>query len=100
LSVVAQVLRFFVSMLCACFLSLPALPLAAVNGKSRPRVLESVLKSVAGVVYQRMFSSLGRGDYSYDIELYSFTKMFAFAYNSEISFEVCLWSFISCNYNT
>jgi hypothetical protein len=36
-------------------------------------------ESVTGVVCQRRFSSLGRGDYSYDVELYASTKMFASA---------------------
>jgi hypothetical protein len=33
--------------------------------------------SVAGVVCQRRFSSLGRGDYFYHFELYASVKMFA-----------------------
>jgi hypothetical protein len=33
-------------------------------------------ESVAGVVCRKKFSSLGRGDYSYDVELYASTKMF------------------------
>jgi hypothetical protein len=38
-----------------------------------------VLKFVADVVCRRMFSSLGRGDYSYDVELYASAKIFACA---------------------
>jgi hypothetical protein len=40
-------------------------------------VLESVLEPIAGVVYRRRFSPLGRDDYSYDVELYASVKMFA-----------------------
>jgi hypothetical protein len=36
-------------------------------------------ESIAGVVCRRRFSSLGRGDYSYDVELYASAKMFTFA---------------------
>jgi hypothetical protein len=36
-------------------------------------------ESVTGVVCQIRFSSLGRGDYSYDVELYASAKMFASA---------------------
>jgi hypothetical protein len=36
-------------------------------------------ESIAGVVCRRRFSSLGRGDYSYDVELYASAKMFASA---------------------
>jgi hypothetical protein len=56
-------------------------------------VLESMLDPVAGVVCRRRFSPLGRGDYSYDVELYASAKMLRFhknirfCLNSEISFE-------------
>jgi hypothetical protein len=40
-------------------------------------VLEYVLEPVAGVVCQKSFSPLARGDYSYDVELYASAKMFA-----------------------
>jgi hypothetical protein len=45
-------------------------------------------------VFQRRFSPLERGDYSYDVELYASAKMLRFhkndrfRLNSEISFEV------------
>jgi hypothetical protein len=42
-------------------------------------MLESVLEPVADVVCRRRFSPLGRGDYSYDVELYTSSKMFASA---------------------
>jgi hypothetical protein len=57
-------------------------------------VLESELEPIAGVVCQRRFLPLGRGDYSFDVELYTSTKMLRFCknvyfrLNSEISFEV------------
>jgi hypothetical protein len=61
LSVVAQALHFCISV-CACFslsLSLLAKPLAAVSGKFRLWMLDSVLEPVAGVEWRRMFSPLG-----------------------------------------
>jgi hypothetical protein len=75
-------------------LSLPVKPLVAVSGKSKLRVLDSVLEPVAGVEWQRRFSLLGQGKYSYDVELYAsakilhFCKNVRFRLNSEISFEV------------
>jgi hypothetical protein len=68
--------------------------LEAVSGKFRLSVLESMLESIICVVYRRRFSSLGQGDYSYDVELYASAKMLCFRknvgfrLNSEISFEV------------
>jgi hypothetical protein len=38
-----------------------------------------VLELVTGVELQRRFSPLGRGDYSFDDELYTSAKMFASA---------------------
>jgi hypothetical protein len=35
-------------------------------------------ESITSIVCRRRFSSLGRGDYSYDAALYAFTKTFAF----------------------
>jgi hypothetical protein len=85
----------FVSVLCAGFsLSLLAKPLAAVSGKSRLWLLDSMLEPITGVECQRRFSPLGQGEYSYDVELYAFAKMLCFRknvhfrLNSEISFEV------------
>jgi hypothetical protein len=49
-------------------------------------VLESVLKLVTGIECQRWLPPLGQGDYSFDVELYASTKMFASA-NSVRSFE-------------
>jgi hypothetical protein len=51
-------------------------------------VLKFVLEPVAGLECRRRFSHLGRGDYSYDDELYAFAKNIRFCLNSEISFEV------------
>jgi hypothetical protein len=97
----------FVSRLCGGFsLSLPEMPLAAVSGKSRLCVLESVLEPIIGVVCRRRFSPLGRGDYSHDIELYAFAKMLRFRknvrfrLNSEISLEVSFGASYLVNSNT
>jgi hypothetical protein len=66
----------FVSVLCAnFFLSLS--PNVAVGGSQwEVQTLSAGIhdKSVAGVVCRRRFSSLGRGDYSYDVELYASAK--------------------------
>jgi hypothetical protein len=57
-------------------------------------VLDSVLEPITGVECRRRCSPLGRGEYSYDVELYASTKMLRFhknvhfRLNSEISFEV------------
>jgi hypothetical protein len=53
-----------------------------------------VLEPIAGVECRRRFSSIGRGEYSYDVELYASAKMFAFA--SVLSFEAPSSS-LSCN---
>jgi hypothetical protein len=69
--------------LCAGFsLSLSLSPGVAVGGSQwEVQTLSAGIhgESIAGVVCRRRFSSLGRGDYSYDVELYAFTKMFASA---------------------
>jgi hypothetical protein len=52
-------------------LSLSALPLTAISEKSRLRELDSMLEPVTGVGHRRSFSLLGRGEYSYDVELYA-----------------------------
>jgi hypothetical protein len=52
--------------------------LAAIGGKSRLYVLESMLEPVIGVVCRRRFSPLERGDYSYDVELYASANMLRF----------------------
>jgi hypothetical protein len=93
-SIVAQALRFLYPCCVQVSLSLPMMPLAAVSGKSRLCVLESVLEPITGVMCQRRFSLLGRGDYSYNVELYAsaamlrFRKKNRFCLKSEISFEV------------
>jgi hypothetical protein len=79
LSVVTQALCFLYQCCVHVSLSLLAMPLAAISGKSRFWVLESVLEHVFGIECRRRFSPLGQGDYSYDIELYASAKMFAFA---------------------
>jgi hypothetical protein len=69
-------------------------------------VLESVLELIACVVGRRRFSPLGRGDYSYHVELYASTKILhfcknvQFCLNSEISFEVSFGASSLVNSNT
>jgi hypothetical protein len=53
-----------------------------------------VLEPIVGVECRRRFSPLGRGEYSYDIELYAFIKMFAST--NVLSFEASSTS-LSCN---
>jgi hypothetical protein len=64
------------------------MPLTAVSGKSRLRVLDSVLEPVAHVELSKKVFTLGRGEYSYDIELYASANV--------LSFEGSLAS-LSCN---
>jgi hypothetical protein len=96
----------FVLVLCAGFsLSLPTMPLVAVSGKSSLWVLESMLEPIIGVVCQRRFLPLGRGDYSYDVELYASAKCYAstkcllWLKLWDIFWSI-LWSFTPCNSNT
>jgi hypothetical protein len=95
----------FVSLWCvglshSLSLSLLVMPLAAVSETSSLCVLESKLELITGVVCRRMFSPLGRGDYSYDVKLYASTKMLRFHknvrfhLNSEISFEVSFGAYL------
>jgi hypothetical protein len=53
-----------------------------------------VLEPITGVECRRRFSRLGRGEYSYDIELYTSAKMFAST--NVLSFEASSAS-LSCN---
>jgi hypothetical protein len=79
-SVVAQALHFLFQCCVQVFLSLS--PGVAVGGNQwEVQALSSGIRAefITGVVCQRRFSSLGRGDYSYDVELYASAKMFASA---------------------
>jgi hypothetical protein len=62
---------FFVSVLCASFALSPGVAVGGNQWKVQALSVGIRDKSVAGVVCRRRFSSLGRGDYSYDVELYA-----------------------------
>jgi hypothetical protein len=69
----------FVSVLCASFSLSPDVAVGGSQWKVQTLSAGIRAESVAGVVCRRRFLSLGRGDYSYDVELYASAKKFTSA---------------------
>jgi hypothetical protein len=68
----------FVLVLCADF-SLSLSPDVAVSGSQwEVQTLSAGISAESVTALEKRFSSLRRGDYSYDVELYAPTKLFAF----------------------